>query len=125
MRGACALSEISIHYERCLYYFRYMFHYERLVLFQKYPYTMKKACTISEISIHYKGTCQKLLSGFFLLRGEWGTPLFRLGKIAKIPLKTGILGPKTFFEPFYGKNFQRFSVKGRGYPPIPLRENFP
>ena len=35
MRAACDISEISIHYESGLCYFRNIFHYERLVLFQK------------------------------------------------------------------------------------------
>ena len=34
-REACAISEISIHYESSFYYFRNIFHYERPVLFQK------------------------------------------------------------------------------------------
>ena len=35
MGAACAISEISIHFESGLRYFRNIFDYERLVLFQK------------------------------------------------------------------------------------------
>ena len=52
MRAACAILEIYSTM-RGLCYFRNIFHYERLVLFQKYI-PLWKACGISEITIYYE-----------------------------------------------------------------------